>query len=574
MSLTTVTADEFCSFTSLDVRWQMLRAWRGSLVGPSGLPLDVWQREGRVRVVKDGAHRTVYRVELPQGAVFIKHYRCPAWWDPLRNLWRASASRREFNKAIELQRRGIATIRPLALGEQFVRGGVQENFLITAAELQTVALNEFVERLANRPRDEAELIRLRLAEALATLCAQLHRAGVYHDDLHAGNILVRSDSCRTGQRSERPELRVLDLPGIQFSDALDWPRSRDSLVMLHSDWVQRATPRERWMFWRHYVRARPDLRLEHPRVAAAEIVERTRDYACEVMAGRAKRSLRSNRDFQALRCDNVQVHAVRRMSEHELRAWAANPERLIREYIDAPIKISHSGVVVEAQLPIDGVPTSVAYKRIQPRTLWKRLARWGRPSRALHHWVMGHALLERGIATAEPLCVLVPLGMQRGGVEYLATRWIDGGENLHQFAWRMALLSPTERRPLVRQALQTLGQLIGRLHAWRIAHRDLKGCNLMLVEREREIDAYVIDLDGVRIRRQLDHVEQVHNLARLAASAQAHNWLTRADRLRFMRAYAHELRASSAQRKRWAREVADAAQQVVERLQRQGHAIA
>ncbi len=574
MSTTIDTADEFCSFTVKNVRWYVRREWRETLVGPDGMNLSTWQREGRVQVIKDGAHRTVYRIDLPQGAVFVKHYRCPTWWDPLRNRWRASASRREFNKALELQHRGIATIRPLAFGEQIVLGGVQENYLITAASLQSVALNEFVEQLLNRPHSEAEFIRLRLAEALAHLCSELHRSGVYHDDLHAGNILVRCDSCRTGQRSERPELMVLDLPGIQFSAALDWPRSRDSLVMLHSDWAQRATTRERWHFWRHYVRARPELRLEQPRPAAAEIVERTGDYACQLMAGRAKRSLRSNRDFQFLRCENIRVHAVRHMSEADLRDLAADPQRLIREFVESPVKISHSGVVVEAELPINGIVTKIAYKRIQPRTLWKRLTRYGRPSRALHNWVMGHTLLERGIATAEPLCVFLPQGFQRGGNEYLATRWIEGGENLHLFAWRLARMSPGERWPLVRQAAESLGRLIGRMHAWRIAHRDLKGCNLMLVERPLQVDAYVLDLDGVRIRRQLSHAEQVNNLARLAVSAQMHDWLSRTDRLRFLRAYAQELHASHAQRKRWAREVVIAAKPIVSRIERQGHALA
>ena len=79
------------------------------------------------------------------------------------------------------------------------------------------------------------------------------------------------------------------------------------------------------------------------------------------------------------------------------------------------------------------------------------------------------------------------------------------------------------------------------MHAWHIAHRDLKGCNLMLVEREADVEAYLIDLDGVRVGRSLSFATQARNLARLATSIEAHPWATRGDRLRFLRAYLREM---------------------------------
>jgi hypothetical protein len=87
------------------------------------------------------------------------------------------------------------------------------------------------------------------------------------------------------------------------------------------------------------------------------------------------------------------------------------------------------------------------------------------------------------------------------------------------------------------------------MHAWNVAHRDLKGCNLVLVEQPEEVDAYLIDLDGVQLKRQVNLARRAKDLARLEASLRLHDWITRADRLRFLRAYLSQL--DSRERSAW-----------------------
>jgi len=47
------------------VRWQVHPKCHAQLIGPQGLRLDEWLRAGQAHVVKNGPHRTVYRVTLP-----------------------------------------------------------------------------------------------------------------------------------------------------------------------------------------------------------------------------------------------------------------------------------------------------------------------------------------------------------------------------------------------------------------------------------------------------------------------------------------------------------------------------
>jgi hypothetical protein len=101
----------------------------------------------------------------------------------------------------------------------------------------------------------------------------------------------------------------------------------------------------------------------------------------------------------------------------------------------------------------------------------------------------------------------------------------------------------------------------------------LKGCNLLLVERPDGVEAWLIDLDAVRIGRWLSAGARARDLARLAASVLAHNGLTRGDRLRFLRAYLRELDDHGDWKPLW-RDVARRCAAVVRALRRRGRPLA
>src|SRR5207248_787133 len=117
--------------TAGGVRWQVVPECRAELLGPDGLRLDEWLRRGQAAVVKHGPHRTVYRVALAGGTVYIKHYRLAdvrAW---LRQLVRPPKARMEFERALHVAARHVPTVVPLAVGERDPGAGPRDSFLIT-----------------------------------------------------------------------------------------------------------------------------------------------------------------------------------------------------------------------------------------------------------------------------------------------------------------------------------------------------------------------------------------------------------------------------------------------------------
>jgi len=76
--------------------------------GPDGPDLAAWEKAGLVEVVKQNLQRTISRVRLPGGAVYVKRCRAntPRSW--AREVLRPAKARLEFENALALRMLGIA----------------------------------------------------------------------------------------------------------------------------------------------------------------------------------------------------------------------------------------------------------------------------------------------------------------------------------------------------------------------------------------------------------------------------------------------------------------------------------
>lgn len=509
------------------------RALAGVAPAPAGPPSLETLLAADSTVVKAGIHRRVLRVELESGSYFLKHYRSRGWGRSLSHLFRASAARREWAKSRELVRRGVATITPVAFYERRRYGLVDESFFLSR---EIPAARPLDEALASRPVQlDAPAGRRRLIEQLARFVADAHQAGVDHDDLHLGNILVQGSL----DDEAGPRLYLIDVPNVRLGRPLTRRKSLASLVMLCSALAPLSSRADRQRFWRAYALRRwqkQAFRRDDP----SAIERRTREYQFTVLVGRDRRALRENRDFHSLAESTRRVHALAEMTTAQMRNLIRAPERSLRANLHRAVKLARGSALVEAVLVVGDRPRHVAYKRYRPKSPLKALFDLARGSRARRAWVAGHALLARSIATARPLA-MCDSRRPWPGTSYLVTEWIEGAPNLHHYAWHLSSLPAQTRARRTRQLAGNLGALVGRLHRWRYAHRDLKGCNLVAVETAESVQAYVVDLDGLRQRRRLSSRAMYKNLARLASSLSCYGWLTRADRARFLRTYRREL---------------------------------
>ncbi len=551
-----------------NVRWRVAAEWRDALFDHAELRLEEWRRAGRLETLKQATHRTIYRVNLSSRIVYLKHYPLNDLRARLRQLFRPSKARSEFEKALRLADRGVTTIEPLAFGET----NQGESWLVTHG-LDAEPLRQLIEiTLPALPEGERLRLRFALAEHLARLLARMHAAGVLHRDLHAGNILVQREPLR---------LYLIDLHAVRLHDSLDWPARRDNLVMLNRWFVQRSSRSDRHRFWRHYVSQGRSLecgsraaalssspadvaapRGDNDQAGAAlphskELERLTWESCLAFWRRRDRRWSTTNRYVYRCATGSNRGWAVRDLPPEVFARLLADPDAPFDSSQHKVLKTSRSSTVVELPVTLDGGVHQAIYKRFQTTRWTDPLLSAARATPAWKSWLNGHRLLECGLPTARPLAVIHR--RKRGLVHdsYLLTEKLPNVVELRQHLAKMACLLANERSRRLLVLIESLARLVRELHRRQLSHRDLKAANVLVEDdaatRGRgdaefgsrspcpRVSAsprlFFIDLVGLKRWRKLPRWRKVQNLARLNASAGSFPWISRADKLRFLRAY-------------------------------------
>lgn len=574
------------------IRWSLAPGLDRVLLGPAGLRLDEWVRNGQAQVVKHGPHRVVYRVDLPGFSFYLKHNLIAdrlAW---LRQTIRRSKARKEYESALAVGARGVPTISPLALGEQMRRWGVGESYLVTRSLEDTQPLNLFLAMtLPGLPDARRTRVRQRLATALGQLVARIHDAGILHNDLHAANLLVRHTD------DDQVSLFVIDLNSVRIGPALDWKRSERNLIVLNAWFVPRVSRSDRLRFWKAYYQTRhlgtwprgplgPRL---HARLAQ-EIEQRTLRFNLGFWGRRDRRCLRSNRYYRPIRAPGYVGHAVTELDPAALQRILADPDAPLRQPGVRLLKDSISSTVAELQMVVDGRLTTVIYKRFRVTSWTDPLTALVRRPPALRSWVHGQGFRERGLPTARPLAVFhrTRAGLWYEG--YLITEKIENALELHHWVRAVQALPAAQCLPLMRRQIALVARTIRALHQRRLSHRDLKAANILVrrwdapppapdqcqVSALRNLlhmpegSVWLIDLVGVELSRRLRRRRRVQNLARLNASFHGTGLVTRTDLLRFLSIYLNWAIHGRSNWKTWWRQIAQATQDKVQRNRRRG----
>lgn len=542
------------------VHWWMQADCRELFLGPDGFRLQEWLEKGRAVVVKKGLHRIVYRVELPGYAVYVKHNLIPDMRSWLRYLLRGSKARLEAQSALEVRRRGVPTYVPLAVGEKRSGPGFGESFLVTRSLDNTVPLDYFVvhDLPALSPTRQAHF-RIELAEAMGSFLATIHNAGIMHHDLHCGNILMHLDN------GGHPHLYLIDLQTVRLRASLTWAQCRANLIVLNRWLIHRTHRSDRLRFWNAYLKKRTECASDHPSrrfpKKAASIREAcdlewaTRNSNESFWRRRERRYLEENRHVRPIHSSCGHGFAVADVDESFIAGLLRNPDEPFERRDVTWLKKSKSVAVVEFSAMLGGQSRQVVYKRFANADTKDSLAALVRWTPALRSWVYGHCLRERGLATARPLALLQRknLGLVRQG--YLLMEKLQTAGDLHDALSALASLEPVHRQNVLRMRIEQLARLIRELHSRRLAHRDLKATNILLLnEEDQPHDTELqtgtsppsvgisspfcfIDLVGVSRRRRVSRQCRVKNLARLHASFCQDARITRTDKLRFLREY-------------------------------------
>jgi tRNA A-37 threonylcarbamoyl transferase component Bud32 len=579
-------------------RWQIAPEHRELLLGPDGLRLDDWLRVGAARVVKHGPHRTVYRVSLPDLRFYVKHNRVHNVRALLRQLVRPSKSRIECNHARAIAERGVPTFLPLALGEQETGRKPGDSYLITASLEDTEPLSTFIETTFRSLEWERRArVRHHLAVALAGLMARMHDLGVTHNDLHAGNLLIRLGP------DDQVHLFVIDLHAVSLGPPLSRRARRENLVMLNRWFIMRVSRTDRLRFWREYGK-KVDRPLQSADSAdhaamdrnARDLERETVDSCWRFWRNRDRRCFCNNRYYRRVHSEVAAGHAVTELDRDPLATLLMDPDEPFRRAGITLLKDSRSSTVAEMELSVGGVSVPVIYKRFRVTTWTDPWVALVRKTPALRSWMHGHGLRERGLPTPRPLAVFHRRHHGLAHEGYLITEKIQGALELQRFVAVIGSLPTAEHRFVWRRLIDQVARLVRELHQRRLAHRDLKAANVLVTRGEDgkqnsslithhpslvphhsspvAPSLWLIDLVGVANRRRLSVRRRVQNLARLHASFAQNPSVSRTDKVRFLRVYLQWGLLGRERWKRWWRQIEEATAAKVGRNRRAGRPLA
>ncbi|HMP01784.1 MAG TPA: lipopolysaccharide kinase InaA family protein [Gemmatales bacterium] len=539
------------------MHWHVHPAWLTALLGPRGLRWEEWHATGRVTVVKDAPHRKVYRVELDEGAVYIKHYPVPDLRSRVRQWLRPTKARHEWQVAQAIASQQVPTVEPLALGEADDAASI-----LVTRELRAEPLDLYLtgqeSNLASQPRT-----RHWLTERLARWLARLHDAGVEHADLHPGNLLVR------GALGDKLEIFLIDLFAARLGPPLSWEASARNVVLFALWFWPRSSRGDRWRFGQSYLTARRNWTESPPDEQDWLRLEAVGwEFYLEQWRRRDGRCFRAQRDVQQRRqATGSEIWAVRSVGAETAAVWLADPDEPLSQPGTVILKQSPTATVAEVDLPlVSGGSVRVIYKRFQQKKSWDAVVDLFRMNPGQRSWLNGWRLHEARLPTPQPMLLIQTVRHGLAGPAYLATRKLEGADDL-MAAWCHA--SPAQQRELI----ESTARLLRQLHHHGLSHRDLKAANLLVTRcaATGRPELHFIDLVGMTRHVRIGKRRRVRNLARLAVSFRAA--AGRTDLLRFLRAYLGRRRFTRERWREWWRGIEAHVQQKVRLNRRRGRPV-
>ncbi|MFA6133831.1 MAG: lipopolysaccharide kinase InaA family protein [Phycisphaerae bacterium] len=477
--------------------------------------------------------------------VYLKHFHNPSPWRRLVQRLVPSHAWSELTNSRQLRASGIET--PEVLAAQCNHGA---EWLATAAIAPARQGDLWhIEQAAAGEQGRRNITQAGLA--LAEMIGKMHRAGWVQNDLHGGNILIRTDG-------PHPRPVMMDLHRVRHYRRISRRRMAANLAQLYHDRLRLTTRTERLRFLKHYLRVcQPGGTL---RGWNNQVELLGRRHSRRRFASRDRRTLRQDRYFARLKLPRLwRGHVVlatkNRLAcsqaagiEFKAQDWRqvlAEPEALFRGSDVEVIKDSPSSLVIRRTLCVGPHRLRVVIKRARRKQRWKWVLDCFRPSRPVRAFELGHALLTRRIPTALPLAALE----RRWGPHLMDAILIC--EALDATAMNKFLdshlarpprgeiaLSVPQQRRLAQQVLGRLGRLVQLLHDHNFAHRDLKASNLLIRwTPPREPEVVLVDLDGLSRRRFMTSRCRFQSLMRLNVSLLECPVVNRAGRLRMLMGY-------------------------------------
>ncbi|MBN1764666.1 MAG: hypothetical protein JW860_05360 [Sedimentisphaerales bacterium] len=532
------------------MNWTVSSRYAARLFSSEACQWDQLENDPHALLVKSNPLRRVYRLTIQDEDYYVKVYSAVNFFHSLKWLLRRDPARREFQNITLARAHSVSVPEPIAWTCARLHGRRQA-FLVTKSLGPAQSLEDMIHSKGCLPD---EILPLSL-KAAGRLIAQLHRAGLYHPDLHPGNILlpVSSDSLKN------PCAWLVDLQNIRVKNQLaaglkgpflTWRMT--NVAMLLGDIYFRLGEK----YLPHFAREYLSVLYDSPNRAESEVtgyiqhlipaIIRYRRLLCR---RRMRRAVRNSRYAGKINLPDHWRGHVFFQHKHSVdfapastlvvsrQVWEKalhDPKTLLED--GRILKDEQTATIISKDIIFDkadssetSVPIPIVVKHYPMQQGWQGIlsALW--PSRTRHAWRQAWALVTMHLPTAWPLAALI----RKQGP--FMRESISVTENIPQSINLMRLVrdgSITQSYPARKELACKLGTLLAKLRYYGFSHRDCKGTNIIVQcsseympsppdipdPSVKAIQCYLVDLDGLSLPRIKSTDSPYRELIRLGAS--------------------------------------------------------
>ena len=429
------------------------------------------------KVLKVSPVRTASIIAGPRRRLFLKRYKIRGLAEQLKYLAVPSKARKEWQMARQALRKGIPTPMPLAMAERRTGRFLQDAFLITQAIVPSSPLIELV------PDGKQKALLSRAAR----LIREAHEAGFFHQDLHAGNILV-------GEKDNK--LYLIDLHRSRFVRRLSKHKRLWNLAQFFYSLKGSLSTEDKETLLQQYDEEKDT--FQEGFTEGLQKVDRLEERLYRRhMRSRTKRCLKDSGGFYVAKKDGWRILARRGWEFPALL-------KLIKRHQDIVVKGRDGLIKTDRRSAIsffNDKKTRMCVKEYRYTGGLGRIKDCFRKSKARRGWLMGNGLVVRGIGRIIPQALLERRRMGFPQDAFLIMETPPGYTELDRYLVGTFGTSP-QKGAKKRAFIAALASFMANLYLLKIAHGDLKTCNIMVRE---ELDGWefgLVDMDAVRLDKK------------------------------------------------------------------------
>ena len=207
------------------------------------------------KLIKDTKVRTVISIpgsDISDGGIYIKYFKRKGYSDYVKYLFSPTRTRTEWRVAGELLSKGINTALPLAIAEKRTWSLLDSSMLVTKAVPRSESLMEYCQTTFNGMLSGEKLAeKKKLLNDLAGFVRNIHEKGFFHNDLHAGNILIKFNNDYFSPVKDYT-LYLMDLHHVKILKQLSKRKRLHNLAQLFNSLSSMLTKSDKLGFVKSY----------------------------------------------------------------------------------------------------------------------------------------------------------------------------------------------------------------------------------------------------------------------------------------------------------------------------------